>query len=221
MTDHSDYPADYTERDLQALIAERRFLAAADAYAADLIPLGHARNLGFGSPRSLGTLPHSFALTRVFHEVATRIADGRIDVSPELRREFPYFYNHTWSPSPFAPTSPPFTLNFSELNLRTNYDRYLKLRRSRYRESDIQELLKNELFVAAVDAFRQGEITGGQAMDLVFPDITKIPNDLSSGAYLDIQIVVGRRMHEGKILVPPGIRDRHPEAYAIGTFREP
>jgi hypothetical protein len=80
----SNYQPDYTEDDLQSLVKEPRFLAAAHAYANGFIPLGLACDFGFGTPRSLDKIPSPAALTRLFHEVARRIAVGQISVSDEL-----------------------------------------------------------------------------------------------------------------------------------------
>jgi hypothetical protein len=110
------------------------------------------------------------------------------------------------------PTDAPLSLKFAELNEPLNYEVYLKLRRDRYDEDDISEMVKNEFFLACVDAFRRGFINGGDAQDKVYPD-RNWPRDLSGVGYSFLQIEVARRLVDGRLALPPKLEERYPQAY--------
>jgi hypothetical protein len=82
------YRDEFDETDIQAILADRRALAAFDAYRT-MLPLGRLKTLLYGDlnahPRDL-----SFdAFVRLSLVVVERMKRGEIEVPAELRREFP------------------------------------------------------------------------------------------------------------------------------------
>lgn len=210
----SNYEPDYTEDDLQALIQEPRFLAAAKAYADDLVPLGLARDFGVGAPRSLGKIPSSAALTRLFHETARRIAIGQIHVAADLWSQYHDAFNSyktNWNKRPNSATFP-LAAMFSDLRMSENYNKYLKRRRVQFDEADLTEMTKNEYFLACIDAFRRGLISGYDVRNKIYPD-GNLPRDLSTTAYSLLQTEMGRRLWNGRVVLPSEIERRYPDAY--------
>ncbi len=110
---------------------------------------------------------------------------------------------------------------FKEVSEPDNFQRYLALKRATFSEDDLSELIKNELFLACVDAFRRQLITGGEAMQMMFPDLKDIPRDLSLGAYLSLQIEVAQRIQDGRLSLPPNLPDRYPTVYRQGANDQP
>jgi hypothetical protein len=71
----------YSEADIERLLQDPRFIAAVHGYSLDLYPLGEvairwANGRQPRSPRGIEILGYK----QLFHEVAERIADGRIEV---------------------------------------------------------------------------------------------------------------------------------------------
>jgi hypothetical protein len=214
VTTLSNYEPDYTEEDLQALIQEPRFLAGAQAYANDLIPLSLACHFGFGTPRPLGALPTLSALFRLLHETARRIRVGRIPVSaslwPGYVEDFEHYKKDRENIS--YPTYLPFSGMFSELDKPRNYDIYLKPRRIKFDEDDLSEMLKNERVLACVDALRRGLIGQAESRKRAYPD-GNFPRDLTANAYTALENEVGQRLWDGRVTLPPGIEARYPQVY--------
>ncbi len=208
---YTDYILDYTEEVLEAAVNDQRFIAAAHAYSLNLISLGLALSL---VPRGQSKLPSPFAFTRLFHEVATRINDGRIALPPNLRDDHPDLYNPPKDMTVLAGyEGPPFSLGFGELNGPDEFARYLALRRWKFNEFDVEEMIKDELFLACMDSWRKGLISGGDAREMLFPDLKNLPRDLSESAYLWLQTEVTRRIVAGELALPPGLPDKYPTAY--------
>lgn len=220
MSTFLNYEPDYSEEDLQALVQEPRFLAAAQAYANGLTPLGWAYSFGFGSPRSLGNIPSPSALARLFHEAARRITIGTINPEENLWPNYSKCFDSFKQRRGYLkPTSLPLSGMYAELSQPRNYERYLKRRRVRYDESDFAEMVKNELVLACVDAFRRGLIDGFVACDRALAG--ELPRDLSHTAYALLQIEIARRIIDGRLVLPSDLEIRYPEAYRPNNQTRP
>jgi len=210
-TQYTDYFPDYTEEDLEAVVSDQRFIAAAHAYSLNLISLGLALSI---VPRRQSKLPSPFAFTRLFHEVAVRINDGRLALPPNLRDDHPDTYDKPRDMTVLAGYEGlPFSLDFEELNRPDEFARYLALRRWKFNEFDIEEMIKNEFFLACVDSWRKGLISGGDAREMLFPDAKDLPRDLSESGYLWLQTEVTRRIIAGEITLPSDLPAKFPIAY--------
>jgi hypothetical protein len=79
----------YSEADVERLLQDPRFVAAVHGYSLDLYPLGEvairwANGRQPRLPRGIEILGYK----QLFHEVAERIADGRIKIDDSVRREY-------------------------------------------------------------------------------------------------------------------------------------
>jgi len=214
ISQYPDYNPDYTEEDLEVLGKDRRYMAAAHAYALGLMSLGLGLSTGLGAVRGQRKLLSPFAFTRLFHEVARRIVDGRISVPPDIRHDHPEIYNPPKDAAVLGGYEGlPFSLNFHELNQPDMYARYLELRRWKPNEDDIQEMIKNEFFLASIDSWCKGLINGIEAMNLLFPDLKDLPRDLSASGYAWLQTEVAERILNGQLVLPPDLPQKYPAAY--------
>jgi hypothetical protein len=93
------YRRTYDEEDIQEFVKDRRFLAAIDAYMAQLLTFGQMKEIQFGDqyahPREL-----SFdAFSQLIFNAQDQIRKGAIQIPPGLKEEFPDIYH----PPPVAP----------------------------------------------------------------------------------------------------------------------
>jgi hypothetical protein len=149
---------------------------------------------------------------QLIQEVAERIADGRIAVPEELRRDYADIYNEG------KPTWPEYygaqALMFSELRKPDVKKKALNLHRRTYDEKDIQEFIKDRKFLAALDAYiRGGVITFGRMKEIQFGDLNANPRDLSFDAFAELILALVPRIQAGEISLPLGLEEEFPYIY--------
>jgi hypothetical protein len=210
----------YTEKDLDQFLHNHRFLAAAQAYSMDLIPLGEA------IVRAAEAKPYYpnfqtlqiLGYVQLFHEAAERIADGRIRIPDDIRQRCREIYDEKehkdpdvvigWSARDF--------LKFTELRRPDVKKKMLGLFRREFDEEDVHELIKDKRLLAAIDAYGKGRIDLMRVKEIVFGDFDANPRDLSFLGFQRLCFEVVRRIRIGLIQVPPDF-----EAEFFGIYHPP
>jgi hypothetical protein len=201
---------DYTEGDITRLIANRRFLAAVHAYSMNMFSLGEAVTLAAEDrpyvPRNMSILAYDKAV----QEVAERISAGKIQVSGALQQEFPDVYrSHDEASDHYGRRR----LRFSELLDPALKKEAFQLYREEFNDTDIQEIIRDQRALAAIDAY-QTTLTLGRLKTLLYGDLNAHPHDLSFDAFRRLCHAVVERIRGGEISVPTDLRVQFPEIYA-------
>jgi len=204
----------YTEADIERLLEDPRFVAAVHGYSLDIYPLGEVaiRWANGRQPR----LPRGIEIggyEQLFHEVAERMADGRIKVDESVRRE----YRDCYDPESRKPPNERFDttelLKFSELKQPDVKKIALQLFRRTYDETDIQELIKDRRFLAGVDAWRKSRFGFLYFQRIVYGDPYGNPRDLQFQALHKLGFEVVRRIESGQMSLPANLEEEFPEIY--------
>ena len=221
MTIVNDGPG-YSEKDIEELLQDRRFLAAVHNYALDQLTLGQAMILA--APNA-PVFPPKFKLNwpgyeQLIHEIARRIVTGRVVVPKSLRDEFSDIYA-----GPIVDTRARFrsgapVYKFSGLETMPPDANPLTPRRKAFDEDDIKELMKDPCFLACIDSYRQGIITLYDVRARLFGDASHLPRGLSHEGFLRLAFEIINRIQDGRISLPPTLRDDCAFAYAPGSNNE-
>jgi hypothetical protein len=97
----------------------------------------------------------------------------------------------------------PYGMKFSELESIPAQTNPLAPRRSVFTEEDIQELSKNMVFLACVDAYRLQLIDMVVLLRRAFGDDVYPPRLLSVEGFQRLLVEMGRRISRGEIALPP------------------
>lgn len=205
----------YTENDIEKFLGNRRFLAAAQAYSMDIIPLGEAIIRAAEAkpyyPRALEIVGY----VQLFQEVAERISDGRIRVPDGLREEYREIYDQKGQKDPEEVRyfSDRDFMKFTEMRQPDVKKKMLNLFRREYDEEDIRELIKNKRLLAAIDAYGRGLIDLQRVKESVFGDFNANPRDLEFSAFKKLCFEIVHRIRAGSIQIPVGLEQEFADIY--------
>jgi hypothetical protein len=214
------YEVLFTEKDLQEQIKKPRFLAAVHAYSMDVLPLGdavlRAAEKRPYTPRGLEILGY----LQLIHEVAERIAHGKLAVPDALRVQYPDIYRNVGpAGDEAAQVLRPLTksgasvMKFSQLREPQSKKLALNLFRTRINEADILETIQDPRTLAAIDSYRAGGLSLFRLKELLYGDLNAHPRDLSFSAFQDLCFAIVKRIQSGQIAVPADLPSRFPEFY--------
>lgn len=206
----------FAEADVKRLAENPQALAAIDAYALGLIPLGYAEFLAEPDKDQFMSEEEWFGRHRLFHEVATRISDGRVPVPPDLRERYPSIYDaRQRPPAPYAfvAEGSPVALMFKDLSRPAEYERYLGQKRDQFTEDDVQALIADERFLASMHAYASNRVRLGDVIVPLYGTTWDLPRTLSVDAFYRLTQDIARRIRAGYIAVPANLEQKYPEAY--------
>ena len=205
----------YTENDIEKLIHSRRFLAAVHGYSMDLIPLGEAIVRAAEAKPYYSRTLEILGYVQVFHEVAERIQDGRIQIPDGLPQEYRDIYDQK---EPKDPEQVRFFsardfMKFTELRQPDVKKKMLNLFRREYNEEDIRELTGDRKLLAAIDAYGRNLIDLQELKESVFGDFNANPRDLNFQAFKLLCFEVVDRIRAGLIQIPPDLEKEFADIY--------
>jgi hypothetical protein len=205
----------YDETDIDTLVKDARFLAAAHGYSLDLFPLGEAIvRARAGEPFVPATLSGT-AYSQLVQDVAERIAARKIGVPEDLSTRFPDVYAEYTGPTHKKGSYiGPADLRFSALLSPEAKEAAFSTTRLSFNEQDIASLVANERFLASLDVYSKNLVTFGQAQKLMFGSDTFIPLNLSWGAFHSLCLETIDRMLKGTIKVPADLQDKFLDIYS-------
>jgi hypothetical protein len=154
---------------------------------------------------------------RLVHEVAERIADGRVGVPHDLQARLPKLYEATNFDIGTRGTTQAGQGYFSELSNPENKKKAFGYWREKFNENDIDELIKDQNVLANFDAYCKEIVTLGTANRRMFGERFPHPRDLSTNALFQLALEICSRIERRQIAVPADLRDRYPDAYEVDT----
>jgi hypothetical protein len=207
----------YTESAIGKFLDDHRFLAAAQAYSMNLIPLGEAivraaeAKPYYPNPQTLQIAGY----VQLFHEIAERISDGRIRVPGDLRQKYHEIYDGKGhkDPNDVIGFSARDFLKFTELRQPGVKKKMLGLFRREFDEEDVRELTKDKRLLAAIDAYGKGRIDLMRIKEIVFGDFDANPRDLSFLAFQQLCFEVVHQIRDGLIQIPPDFEEEFAGIY--------
>jgi hypothetical protein len=210
----------FTEKDLQEQIKKPRFLAAVHAYSMDVFPLGDAQ---FRAVEKRPYTPRGLEIAgylQLIHEVAERIADGKLAVPDELRVQYPDIYGNVGPAGDEAAQmlrplvqAGASVMKFSQLREPQTKKLALNLFRTQINEADIEETIQDPRTLAAIDAYRTSKLSLNRLKTILYGDFNAHPRDLSFFAFQRLCFTIIERIESGQIDVPKDLRSRFPEFY--------
>lgn len=206
----------FTQADLEKAIQNPRLMAVAAAFVDSQINLGQAFSLG---AKDLAPFfPATFdwvALLRFLVALADGIAEGRYTRPPEaaaildqIQSEYSESKNR-----PSIATRGVATTNYKDLLDPKIRIARLAMWRPSYNKRDFEAMIKDDFYLALVDAYKKLLIT--------FPELTrrytgspqKWPRGLGLHAFLTLTIFVAKQIDAGEIRLPTDLQKRFPGAY--------